>query len=218
LYFANSGLQTHLNLLNTGRAWWTLLVLIIMASIAKIVPVTLVSKLCSKKPWFYCLSIGVLMNTRGIVQLVVLNIGVELGVLSPMIFSIFVLMATILTFLTSPILSLLYRENNNNSQKLSVPTIGVDLRNVQGGEMNGDVGNNNIETISNGSIKYNQQRSSSAKSIRKSSGTMPAHDTFVTCYDHISFAEINQNTNEQGTEYSDDIEDVPYRSVNMTRF
>ena len=51
---------------------------------------------------------GVLMNTRGIVQLVVLNIGVQLKVISPVIFAMFVLMATVLTFLTSPILSVLY--------------------------------------------------------------------------------------------------------------
>ena len=49
------------------------------------------------------------MNTRGIVQLVVLNIGVQLKVISPVIFAMFVLMATVLTFLTSPILSILYR-------------------------------------------------------------------------------------------------------------
>ncbi|CAF3452883.1 unnamed protein product, partial [Rotaria sp. Silwood2] len=55
LYFANSGLHTHLNLMNNGKAWWTLIVLILLASIAKIVPVTLVSKLCSRRPWFYCL-------------------------------------------------------------------------------------------------------------------------------------------------------------------
>lgn len=52
------------------------------------------------------------MNTRGIVQLVVLNIGVQLKVISPVIFAMFVLMATILTFLTSPILSILYSKVN----------------------------------------------------------------------------------------------------------
>ncbi|CAF5198939.1 unnamed protein product, partial [Rotaria magnacalcarata] len=82
LYFANSGLKTKLNLLNTGRSWWTLLVLIILASAAKIIPVTLATKLCTRKPWNYCASMGVLMNTRGIVQLVVLNIGVQLKVIS----------------------------------------------------------------------------------------------------------------------------------------
>jgi len=200
LYFANSGLHTQLNLLNTGQAWWTLVVLILLASTAKIIPVTLASKFSSKKPWFYCLSIGVLMNTRGIVQLVVLNIGVELGVISPKIFSIFVLMATILTFLTSPILSLLYRKNYD-IRKLSVANVAVDLRNVREGEINmGGVINDNIDTIqtiSNGDINYNESKRSSGKSLRESSSNIPVRDTFVTFADQIDYAENNRKTNEQ---------------------
>jgi hypothetical protein len=217
LYFANSGLQTQLNLLNTGQAWWTLFVLILLASTAKIVPVTLVSKLASKKPWFYCLSIGVLMNTRGIVQLVVLNIGVELGVLSPKIFSIFVLMATILTFLTSPILSLLYRQNSD-IPKLSVPIGAIELYNVREAEINKGVVNDNvdtIQTISNGDINYNDSKSNSIKSSRKSSPNMPVHDTFD---DQFGYADMSPNIKRQESEEIDRIEDMPYRSVNMTRF
>ncbi|CAF1121127.1 unnamed protein product [Adineta steineri] len=128
LYFANSGLNTRLTLLNTGRIWWTLCVLIILASVAKIVPVTLATRLCTRKPWYYCTSMGILMNTRGIVQLIVLNIGVELNILSPVIFAMFVVMATVLTFSTSPILYLLYRrkhdptklEDSNNAQSLQL--------------------------------------------------------------------------------------------------
>ena len=70
------------------------------------------------------------MNTRGIVQLVVLNIGVELNVISPIIFAIFVLMATILTFVTSPILSLLYRENHD-PRRFSVSHVATDLRDLR---------------------------------------------------------------------------------------
>jgi hypothetical protein len=113
LYFANSGLKTRLNLLNTGQAWWTLFVLILLASTAKIVPVTVATKICTRKPWNYCASMGVLMNTRGIVQLVVLNIGVQLKVIAPVIFAMFVLMATVLTIITSPVLYLLYQRNSD---------------------------------------------------------------------------------------------------------
>ncbi len=220
LYFANSGLQTQLNLLNTGQAWYTLVVLIILASIAKIVPVTLVSKLCSRRPWFYCLSIGVLMNTRGIVQLVVLNIGVELGVLSPKIFSIFVLMATILTFLTSPILSLLYRQKYD-IQKLSAPNVAEDLRNIKGGEIDMDVINNNkddIPTISNGDISNNEDKGNSIKLQRRSSTSMPPHDTYVTFNDQINYARTNSSGTNQNTEEFDVFDDIPTRPINMTRF
>jgi len=57
------------------------------------------------------------MNTRGIVQLVVLNIGVELKVLSPKIFAMFVFMAVVLTCLTSPILHFLYRRDSSNADQ-----------------------------------------------------------------------------------------------------
>jgi len=110
LYFTNSGLKTHLYLLNTLQAWYTLLALIFIASISKIMSVTLMTRIVTRKTetWSFAFAAGILMNTRGIVQLVVLNIGVELGVLTPLIFSIFVLMAIILTFFTSPLLYLVY--------------------------------------------------------------------------------------------------------------
>jgi hypothetical protein len=220
LYFANSGLQTHLNLLNTGEAWYTLVVLIVLASIAKIVPVTLVSKLCSKKPWFYCLSIGVLMNTRGIVQLVVLNIGVELGVLSPKLFSIFVLMATILTFLTSPILSLLYRDNFDTG-KSSVSNVDEVSHNDGDKEMNVTELSDNIPTISNGGIKNNEAKQNSVKSSRRSSTNMPPHDTYVTFDDRIDYVETDSYSNEPNSAF-ENIRgmrmDGSRRSICMTRF
>ena len=86
---------------------------------AKIVPVSIATKVFTGKSWFYSTSMGVLMNTRGIVQLVVLNIGVQLKVISPVIFAMFVLMATVLTFLTSPILSVLYARVNEDGSSSS---------------------------------------------------------------------------------------------------
>ena len=218
LYFANSGLQTRLNLLNTGKAWWTLLVLIVSASIAKIVPVTLVSKLCSRKPWFYCLSIGVLMNTRGIVQLVVLNIGVQLGVISPVIFAIFVLMATILTFLTSPILSLLYRKNYD-VQKLSVPNMAQDLCSVREGSVDPD---NAIPTISNGQVNPTPEKSPSVRSAKRSSINLPVHDAYVTFNEYVDYAGIDSNVGEQEADVDStepgDLSNTPRRFSRMTQF
>lgn len=72
------------------------------------------TRLCTKRGWYYCLSVGVLMNTRGIVQLVVLNIGVQLKILSEIIFALFVLMATILTIITSPVIQLLLRKEDQH--------------------------------------------------------------------------------------------------------
>ncbi|CAF1529800.1 unnamed protein product [Rotaria sp. Silwood1] len=151
LYFANSGLKTRLNLLNTGRAWWTLVILILLASIAKIVPVTLATKLCTRKSWNYCASMGVLMNTRGIVQLVVLNIGVQLKVISPVIFAMFVLMATILTFLTSPVLYLLY-QRNAALKLLEESNTTTDINLAEQGEKKFEKSKEDLATISVGEL------------------------------------------------------------------
>lgn len=169
LYFANSGLKTRLNLLNTGRAWWTLLVLILLASIAKIVPVTIATKVCTRKPWSYCGSMGVLMNTRGIVQLVVLNIGVQLKVIAPMIFAMFVLMATILTFITSPILYLLY-VRNMDPKTLEESKVAHDLHSVLEGQVNLDEKKEDMTTISLDQIGTMPPRQLSIVSISKHSG------------------------------------------------
>jgi len=53
------------------------------------------------------LSLGILMNTRGLVELIVLNIGLDLGVLSPALFAMLVIMALVTTMMASPLLLLL---------------------------------------------------------------------------------------------------------------
>jgi Kef-type K+ transport system membrane component KefB len=58
-------------------------------------------------PWVEASAIGILLNTRGLVELVVLNIGLDLGILSPVLFSMMVVMALATTLATSPLLSLL---------------------------------------------------------------------------------------------------------------
>ncbi|CAF1194320.1 unnamed protein product [Rotaria sordida] len=192
LYFANSGLRTRLDLLTTGQSWWTLVVLIFLASIAKILPVALMSKLCTKKSWSYCSSMGVLMNTRGIVQLVVLNIGVELKVISPIIFAIFVLMATVLTFLTSPIVYLLYRRGVDK-EKLSSNDVIEELDAVREDRKNMVEYESAIYTISNGSVIDNE----------------------------LNSPKDNSNTNRDQSAVIDNIVKMPIyprRTVNMTRF
>lgn len=220
LYFANSGLRTHLDLLNTGRSWWTLIVLIILASIAKILPVTVAAKLCTRRPWYYCSSIGVLMNTRGIVQLVVLNIGVELKVISPIIFAIFVLMATILTFLTSPILYLLYRRDFDK-EKLSMDHISEELREMR--ESYAGIGESasTIQAISNNPAENNEVRHSTPRTVRQLSSDLLPHDSFLTFGNELSYPHMNLSATEDQTAVLANIVALPTcpkRSVNMTRF
>ena len=160
------------------------------------------------------------MNTRGIVQLVVLNIGVELGVLSPKLFSIFVLMATILTLLTSPILSFLYRDTYDN-KKMSVANIAVHMRDARDGNIPIAERHASVATIANGSIHQGEMKSESERASRKSLASMPVHDTFVTFADQVDYADTDTS--------SEDLDGIPgsgrdlrmmapRRSICMTRF
>jgi Kef-type K+ transport system membrane component KefB len=108
LFFAFSGLRTSVGLLR-GREMWLYWALICAAAIAgKFGGATLAAR-ATGIPWREAAAIGVLMNTRGLIELVALNIGLDIGVLSPALFTVMVLMALITTFMTTPILHWLWR-------------------------------------------------------------------------------------------------------------
>ncbi len=105
LFFAFTGLRTQIGLLNDWQAWLMCAVIIIIAIAGKLGGSMLMSRWTGMS-WPQSFSIGVLMNTRGLVELVVLNIGYDLGILSGRIFVMMVLMALVTTFMTGPLLSL----------------------------------------------------------------------------------------------------------------
>ena len=108
LFFVYTGLNTEIGLLNTPHLWAICGVIILVAIFGKFVgsavPAYIVGE--SKKD---SLSIGVLMNTRGLMELIVLNIGFEMGILPPAIFVMLVIMALVTTFMTTPAMSLIER-------------------------------------------------------------------------------------------------------------
>lgn len=104
LFFVFTGLRTQIGLLNDPALWKLTCVIILIAVAGKFVGSALAAKFVGQT-WKDSLSIGALMNTRGLMELVVLNIGYDLGVLTPQIFSIMVLMALITTFMTGPALT-----------------------------------------------------------------------------------------------------------------
>ena len=106
LYFAFTGLRTRLDLLVGPDLWGVALVVIVVAVAGKLGASALAAR-ASGVPGREAMALGVLMNTRGLMELVILNIGLDLGVLSPALFSIMVLMAFATTLMTSPLLSAL---------------------------------------------------------------------------------------------------------------
>jgi Kef-type K+ transport system membrane component KefB len=105
LFFALTGLRTQVGLLSGGRSW-LIGAGIVMVAIAGKLGGTMTAARATGMSWGDAFSLGALMNTRGLVELIVLNLGYEMGVLSPAIFTMLVLMALITTFMTGPLLDL----------------------------------------------------------------------------------------------------------------
>lgn len=108
LFFVFTGLRTQIGLLSEPGLWQICVVVITVAVTGKFAGSALAAKFVGQN-WHSSLTIGALMNTRGLMELVALNIGYDLGVLSPQMFAILVLMALVTTFMTGPALDLINR-------------------------------------------------------------------------------------------------------------
>ncbi|EIN10840.1 cation/H+ exchanger [Punctularia strigosozonata HHB-11173 SS5] len=107
IYFALSGLKTNLGLLNDGVTWGYVILICVFAFVSKFVSCGLTAKLAG-----FNLresgAIGALMSCKGLVELIVLNVGLQAGVLDTRVFSMFVVHALVLTFMTTPLTILFY--------------------------------------------------------------------------------------------------------------
>ena len=107
LYFALSGLSTNIGLLDNGITWAYVIGVIAIAFIAKFTGGTLGAK-ANGLVWRESFTIGALMSCKGLVELIVLNIGLQARILSTRTFTIFVVMALVTTFATTPLVQALY--------------------------------------------------------------------------------------------------------------
>jgi K+:H+ antiporter len=105
LFFAFTGLRTKIGLLNDARSWAICALIILVATLGKLGGSMLAARLTGVS-WPDSFALGALMNSRGLMELIALNVGYELGILSPRIFTMMVLMAIVTTFATGPLLSL----------------------------------------------------------------------------------------------------------------
>ena len=104
LFFALTGLRTRIDLLSDKSMWGYATAIIATAVVGKLAGAAFTAKVTGMN-WQDSFGLGVLMNTRGLVEFVILNAGLDLGILSPALFTMMVLMALVTTFMTSPILS-----------------------------------------------------------------------------------------------------------------
>ena len=128
LFFVSTGLRTEIGLLNKPELWWLCLIFIVVAIAGKFGGAMFSARFVGES-WKDSLYIGALMNTRGLMELVVLTIGYEMGILTPSVFVILVLMPLVTTFMTTPLVSFIkfcYRAHDKlMEQKERMPLEGI---------------------------------------------------------------------------------------------
>jgi Kef-type K+ transport system membrane component KefB len=107
LFFAFTGLRTSIGLVEGAEMWFYAAAVLTVAVVGKFGGSTIAARITGLT-WREASALGILMNTRGLMELVILTIGLELGVISPVLFAIMVLMALITTAMTTPVLEWLY--------------------------------------------------------------------------------------------------------------
>ncbi|MES2546048.1 MAG: cation:proton antiporter [Bacteroidota bacterium] len=106
LFFVFTGLRTQIGLINDIYLWQVTGLIILVAVVGKFLGSALAAKFVGQN-WRDSLTIGALMNTRGLMELIVLNIGLDLKVITPAVFTMMVIMALVTTFMTGPALDII---------------------------------------------------------------------------------------------------------------
>jgi Kef-type K+ transport system membrane component KefB len=120
LFFTYSGLNTRIGLLNTGPLWLVCGAVLIAAVVGKGVACWLAARatgIANRE----ALGIGTLMNARGLMELIIINIGLQRGIISPALFAVLVIMAVVTTLMTSPVFDLLVGPGREPIAESEVP-------------------------------------------------------------------------------------------------
>jgi len=115
LFFAFTGLRTDVHLLGAAHLLSVTAWILVLAVLSKGGASALAGRLAGLD-WRDAFALGALLNTRGLIELVILNIGLDAGILSPVVFSMFVLMTIVTTCMTSPLVVWLYRPSVSSPQ------------------------------------------------------------------------------------------------------
>ncbi|KAI0059628.1 hypothetical protein BV25DRAFT_1060362 [Artomyces pyxidatus] len=129
LYFTISGLSTNLGLLDTGLVWGFTIAICALAFTGKFGGCTIAARYAGFQ-WREACTIGSLMSCKGLIELIVLNVGLSAGILTQRVFSMFVLEALVLTFMTTPTVTFLYPPE----LRVRVSATGSPFNNVRGEE------------------------------------------------------------------------------------
>ena len=126
LFLVSSGSRTNISSIKGSTLIAAVFVVWIVATCGKFIPACLATKLLTRRSWRYATTVGVLMNTRGLVELIALNVGYSLGILSEQLFSVLVLMALLTTFCTSPLVHVLWIQSAEGRSEMAASAIVSD--------------------------------------------------------------------------------------------
>jgi Kef-type K+ transport system membrane component KefB len=107
IFFTYTGLRTSFGVVHGSRMWLYLAAILAVAVIGKLASSMIVARMNGLE-WRESAALGVLLNTRGLIELVILNVGYDLGVISKEMFALMVIMALVTTFMTGPLLTWIY--------------------------------------------------------------------------------------------------------------
>jgi Kef-type K+ transport system membrane component KefB len=130
-FFAYTGLRTEIGLVHGLNQWLICGAIILVACLGKFGGTAVAARLTGL-PWRESSALGILMNTRGLMQLIVLNLGLDLKVLSPTLFAMMVIMAVVTTVMTTPILHFLHADNEVSRGRVGVVPLPVAGRSSAG--------------------------------------------------------------------------------------
>lgn len=114
LFFVHSGLNTSIGLVSTFYLWSITLLILATASVGKGVACWAAARL-SGEPNRNAIGIGALMNARGLMELIILNIGLERGIITPTLFTIMVIMTAVTTLMATPIFEFVYKKSESST-------------------------------------------------------------------------------------------------------
>jgi Kef-type K+ transport system membrane component KefB len=120
IFFAFTGMRTQIGLLSSVQDWAICGAVILVATLGKLGGTWVAARL-SGLGWRESAALGILMNTRGLMELIVLNVGLDMGVISERVFAMLVLMALVTTFSTTPVLNALMRGRSITSLGRATP-------------------------------------------------------------------------------------------------
>jgi Kef-type K+ transport system membrane component KefB len=186
LFFVFTGLRTQIGLLNEPSLWVTCGIIIVVAVTGKFVGSAIAAKFVGQS-WKDSLAIGALMNTRGLMELVVLNIGYDLGVLTPEVFAMMVIMALVTTMMTGPALDLINHFFKDKNAAAPAKVIDPGLYKVLISFANPDTGRTLLRVAHSFTKQLN---GSSELTTMHLSPTNDLHHYNMEEYEHESFLPV----------------------------